>query len=76
MSRANVLTDLLSLYICKVFDNEGDFLADLTDGFQDAELLECYMASERTKIVVLTHEGQHITTIIPTMEVLHWCDER
>ena len=76
MSRANVLTDLLSLYIIKVFDNEGDFLADLTEGFQDAELLECYMASERTKIVVLAHEGQHITTTIPTAEVIAWCDER
>ena len=76
MSRANVLTDLLSLYICKVFDNEDDFLADLTDGFQDAELLECYMASERTKIVVLTNEGQHITTTIPTAEITAWCDER
>lgn len=76
MSRANVLTDLLYLYICKVFDNEDDFLADLTEGFQDAELLECYMASKQTKIVVLTHEGQHVTTTIPTVEVTAWCDER
>lgn len=76
MSRANVLTDLLSLYICKVFDNEGEFLADMTEGFEDWELLECYMASERTKIVMLDVDGQHVTTTLSTLEVLHWCDER
>lgn len=75
-NRANVLTNLLSLYICKVFDNEEDFLTDLTDGLRDCELLECYMASERTKIVVVDHDGQHITTTVPTAKVAAWCDER
>jgi hypothetical protein len=70
------LKTLLSRYIRKAFDNEEDFLVRFWNGDRHDELLECYMASERTRIAVLVESGATVTDTISTTEFMDWCDER
>lgn len=68
--------DLLSQYIGKAFEYEDDFLSQFWRGSDAEELIECYMASERTRIAVLVNSGAHVTDTISTNDFICWCNER
>lgn len=71
------LMHLLSCYITTVFDNDRDFLHHfMGEQHADDELLECYMASERTRINVMLECGQQITTTVRTDDLVEWCEAR
>lgn len=74
--RMSELIDLLSATIQKAFDNETLFLRRFWDGDEGDELLECYMASERTRIAVLMGNGTTATTTIKTDDFLEWAESR
>lgn len=74
--RMSDLIDLLSATIQRAFDNETLFLQRFWDGDEGNELLECYMASERTRIAVLMEDGTTVTTTIKTDEFLDWAESR
>ena len=71
---ASELICLLNDAISKAFDNEREFLKRFWKGNEDDELVECYMASERTRIAVLVDSGATVTDTIPTDEFLEWCE--
>lgn len=75
-SEMSYFKTLLSRYIATAFDNEDDFLCHFLGGEYCEELIECYMASERTRVVFLDNHGCHITATIPTDDFMAWCDER
>jgi hypothetical protein len=62
----------LDSYIAKAFNNEEKFIKRFF--MANAELLECYMASERSWITVLVESGAHVTTTIDTTEFIEWCN--
>lgn len=68
--------DLLSHYIGKAFEYEDSFLLRFWRGKDAEQLLECYMASERTRITVLVKLGTHVTDTISTNDFICWCNER
>ena len=73
------LRELLAKYIRVVFDNEAEFLEELTDersGTSEMSLVEFYMASERTRIVYIDIAGSTITTTISTRKFIDWCEEK
>lgn len=65
----------LNGYIRAAFDNEEQFLERFWGGGGSPELLECYMASERTRIVCLVSSGDHIGDTIRTDEFIQWCEQ-
>lgn len=58
------------------FEHEESFLDRFWNGWRInmTGLHECYMASERTKIVVLRNDGGFATTSISTDDFLLWVD--
>lgn len=70
----SVIRESLKDIISAAFSNEAEFLNRFF-GHSECELLECYMASERTKIAVLMPCGETVTTTIPTDEFMDWVDE-
>jgi hypothetical protein len=70
------LIPLLDAIICKVFDREEEFMRDVYRPNQswDGELVEFYMASERCRLTVLLHSGEHITDTVKTQDVLDWIE--
>jgi len=72
----SLLIGLLAQYIGKAFDNEKDFLTKFWPGHSSDELIECYMASESTRIAILVDSGATVTYTIITSEFIDWCNER
>jgi len=72
------LTQQLNYYISSIFANEQKFLDQffpIPKWDAELELLECYFASERVKVVILNiNSGEHISTTIPTMDIIDWVD--
>jgi len=69
------LTQQLNYYISSIFANERKFLKEFFPEWDEIELLECYFASERVKLVILDIDsGQHISTTEPTYDVMNWVD--
>ena len=64
----------LGKYIQCAFDNEGAFFHWFQHG-QALSLVECYMASERTRIVLELFWGGEETHVIPTSDFIAWCEE-
>lgn len=59
------------------FTHHDDFMDTFWDGWRDSgiwELHECYMASERTKIVVLRDDGGFISNAISTDQFISWVE--
>jgi len=59
------------------FTHEADFLDTFWRGWREGgiwELHECYMAGERTKIVVLRDDGGFITNTISTDKFISWVE--
>ena len=68
------LIPLLNTVICKVFDNEEQFMKEVyrpSEGW-DGELIDFYMANERCRLTVMLESGQHITDTVKTADVLDW----
>lgn len=68
------LTDVLAAVIGKAFEHEREFLTRFWRGDPNDELMECYMASERTRIAVLVSSGATVTDTIPTAEFIEWAE--
>lgn len=67
------LQEQLAYFIGIAFEYEQEFLAEF---FIDAdELLEVYMASERTYITYLHRSGNTMSTTINTDDFLNWCEQ-
>ncbi len=70
-----ILKNLLKQYIETAFENEEAFLDKFwSQGGENVELNECYMASQRTIIHVTLYNGQHVTDTIDTDEFIAWCE--
>lgn len=67
---------LLNSYISKAFQYEREFVDTFWQGNDVDELIECYMASERTRIAVLVESGATVTTTISTDAFINWCDSK
>ena len=68
------LTDVLAAVIGKAFEREREFLVRFWRGDPNDELMECYMASDRTRIAVLVSSGATVTDTIPTSEFIEWAE--
>ena len=68
------LTDVLAAVIGKAFEREREFLIRFWRGDPNDELMECYMASDRTRIAVLVSSGATVTDTIPTSEFIEWAE--
>jgi hypothetical protein len=64
----------LRRYITAAFDHHDDFLARFWPSEHIQELHECYMASERTKLVVMFTDGSFVTNCISTDEFISWAE--
>jgi hypothetical protein len=75
---ADVVVAGLSRYIGAAFKYEEEFLAKFwcgkTRNLSQTELHECYMASERTRIVVIVEDGLMCTAFISTQEFIAWVE--
>ena len=68
--------DFVARHIQAAFDNAGDFMERFLPDHDWEELAECYMASERTRIVFINTSGAPITTTIRTSEFINWVASR
>lgn len=68
------IRDVLSKYIGCAFENEEEFLETFCSGMTAVDLLECYMGSERCKIIFLVASGTTISNTISTTKFMSWCD--
>lgn len=70
------LAERLSIIIGKAFEKECEFLTKFWRGSRDDELMECYMASECTRITVLTGGGVMVTDTISTKDFIDWAENQ
>ena len=66
------LAKQLQTVINLVFEKEGDFIKSLCPQYSEYELLEFYMASERSRMTLLSFDGAHFTDTVKTQEVIDW----
>ena len=60
-------------YISAAFEHEASFMERFAPTVL-GELNECYMASERTRVVFVLDTGQHVGDYIRTDEFMDWVD--
>lgn len=70
------IRDVLAKYCGCAFEHEEEFLETFCHGMTAVDLLECYMASDRCKIIFLVDSGTTISNTISTTKFMSWCDEK
>jgi hypothetical protein len=75
MSKGYLLIDSLSHYLNIIFLKEDDFLAIFDDGYDYSSLEECYFTDESAKLTLKTNNNKLVSLIMPTREVIKWCDQ-
>ena len=58
------------------FENEEEFLDAFCKDMKATDLLECYMASDRCKIIFLLESGTTISNTISTTKFMAWCEDK
>lgn len=71
----NLLPNILDTVISKAFTHEREFLTNFWCGNPNDELIELYMASERSRIAVITSSGATVTDTISTAEFINWISQ-
>jgi len=70
------IRDALSKYVNCAFEHEDEFLETFCKDMKATDLLECYMASDRCKIIFLLESGTTISNTISTTKFMAWCDDK
>ena len=69
------IQELLKKYITFVYHHESEFLEEFFPELDDDiwEVTECYMASERIRLLLSSYDKPKTTTI-PTDDLINWVD--
>lgn len=68
------IRDALSKYVNCAFEYEDEFLETFCKGMKATDLLECYMASDRCKLIFVLESGTTIGNTISTTKFMTWCE--
>lgn len=67
---------ILASYIGTAYTHEEEFLEVFCEGMEAKDLVEIYMAENRTKIYVVVPSGTVIGKTISTTKFMKWADEK
>jgi len=70
------IRDALFKYTNCAFEYEDEFLATFCKDMKAADLLECYMASDRCKIIFVLDSGTTISNTVSTTKFMSWCEDK